>query len=186
MSWYAHAGHSYLIAVARRVGSPASAFRLKVVAAERLPRPPGAPLPAKGFKGTVDPVLDTMDAFALPMERGTTYRINLTAPYDAVQLQIYRPHTYSFATAELDGGGVYSVVVRADGDVPVTLPYRLQARQAGPDEIGPGIKIANGQSVAGAIHGRGIDVVDLYRFSVSRWNSLRRSGCSKGRTCLST
>ena len=188
VSWYAHADRSYLIAVARRVGSPGGSFRLQVVAAERLPRPPGAVLPARGVRGTVDPILDAIDAWALPMRRGMTYRINLTAPSELVQLEIYRPHTYSFASEDpvpvdmhdgylaftpgVDGGGVYSVVVRADGDVPVTLPYRLQARRAGPDDIGPGIKIANGQTVAGAIAGHGIDVVDLYRFNVPRSNSL--------------
>lgn len=188
VSWYGYPGHSYLIAVARRVGSPAASFRLGVLAAERPPRPPGALLPASGVKGTVDPVLDAIDAFALPMKRGTTYRINLTAPSDLAQLEIYRPHTYSFAGAEpvharvrdgyvaftpgVDGGGVYSVVVSADGDVPVTIPYHLQAREAGRDDVGPGIAIANGQTVAGGIAGRGVDVVDLYRFIVPRSNSL--------------
>ncbi len=188
VSWYGHARHTYLIAVARRVGAPAGSFRLRVLAGERMPRPPGAVLPARGVRGSVDPVLDPIDAFALPMTRGTTYRINLTAPSELAQLEIYRPSTYSFASADpvpvavragylaftpgVDGGGVYSVVVRADGDAPVAVPYRLQARRAGPDDIGPGIKIVNGQTVAGAIAGRGIDVVDLYRFSVPRSNSL--------------
>jgi hypothetical protein len=188
VSWYAHTIGSYYIAVGRRAGSVAGPFRLTVLAAESQPRPPGDALPANGTQSTVDPILDAADAWALPMESGRTYRINLTTPSGCLSLAIYRPRTYRFSLAKPvhyrecggytvftpgpDGGGVYSLVVHADGHAPVRRSYRLQAAAAGPDDGAPGIKLDNGRSIAGTIFGCGIDNVDLYRFTVPRSNEL--------------
>jgi hypothetical protein len=188
VSWYAYPKPSYLIGVARRVGSAAAEFQLGVVAAERAARPPGEVLPARGVRATVDPILDAADVWAVQMSRGTTYRINLTAPSRMVWYELYRPGTYSFATVHpvrsdpnggyrlftpgITGGGVYSLVVRTQGDQPRARTYRLHVQAAGPDDIAPGIKIGNGETVSGTITSRGIDLVDLYRFNVPRPHAL--------------
>ena len=188
VSWYAYADGSYLIGVARRATSVAGDFQLTVVTAEPPPHPPGQALPTEGVRSTVDPILDTSDAWSVNMERGTTYGINLTTPSGCLSLAIYRPHVNSFARAKpvqtyscggytaftpgIDGGGTYSLVVRAKGTTPVKRAYRLQSAPFGVDDGAPGIKLENGQSIAGNIFGRGTDVVDLYRIAVPRDNEL--------------
>ena len=188
VSWYGFTTGSYMIGVAQRAGSSAGSFRLNVVAADPAPAPPGPALPDAGASGTVDPILDAADAWSFQMTRGTTYRINLTSPSGLVGFEIYLPDTYSFRqqkpvrvvpnggylvfTPGVAGGGLYSIVVRTQGYRPVSRPYRLQAQVAGTDDIAPGVKLANGQTVNGSIQGGGIDVLDLYRFSVPRPNAL--------------
>lgn len=188
VAWYGYVQGSYLIAVARRAGSPAGPFRLTLEGAERPPRAPGEALPADGVRSTIDPILDSADAWSVQMERGTTYRINLTTPSGCLSLAIYRPQTFSFALAHSvksypcggyaaftpgpDGGGLYSLVVRAEGIASVKRSYRLQSAPNGLDDGAPGVKLENGQSVAGTLFGRGIDAVDLYYILVPRPNEL--------------
>lgn len=190
-AWYGYPDGSYLIGVARREESAAGGFELTVVAAERPPRPPGETLPSGGVRSTIDPLLDTADAWSTNMQRGTSYRINLTTPAGCLSLSIYEPQTFSFALAEpvrsdscagylvftpgIDGGGVYSLVVRAEGGAPGKRSYRLQAAPFGPDDGAPGVKLENGQVVVGTIFGRGIDPIDLYRFAVPRKNELTKA-----------
>ena len=88
--WYAKPRQSYLIGVARRAGSSAGPFRLSVAFREPLPRPPGTALPAGGTSETVTPVLDATDAWAVAMERGTTYKLNLASPRGCIRLDVYR------------------------------------------------------------------------------------------------
>ena len=188
LAWYGYRQGSYLLAVAQRARSDAGGFSLALQAAERPPRPPGAALPAGGIRTTIDPILDASDAWSVRMERGTTYRINLTTPSGCLSLALYRPRTYSFVSGKpvwvracggyavftpgIDGGGVYSLVVRAHGSEPVKHSYRVQVAAATADDTAPGVPLANGQSIAGSIFGRGIDSVDLYRFAVPRENEL--------------
>jgi hypothetical protein len=190
-AWYGYPEGSYLIGVARRTGSAAGSFELRLVAAERPPRPPGDDLPSEGVRSTIEPILDSADAWSMTMERGTSYRINLTTPADCLSLAIYPPETFSFTLGEpvrsescagylvftpgVDGGGMYSLVVRAEGGSPGKQSYRLQAAPFGPDDGAPGIKLENGQVVTGTIFGRGIDPVDLYRFGVPRENELTKA-----------
>lgn len=192
VSWYGYTEGSYLVSVAQRRNSIAGTFDLSVLAAERPPHPPGAALPPNGIRTTIDPILDASDAWSLRMERGTSYRINLTSPSECVSLSLYRPGVYSFARARpvqsypcggyavftpgIDGGGVYSLVVRARGDVPAKISYRLQAGVSGLDDVAPGIRLTNGKPVAGRIFGKGIDAVDLYRLIVPRPNELTTLG----------
>ena len=134
----------------------------------------------------MDPVLDNADAWSVPMERGTTYRINLTTPSHCLALEIYRPGTYSFRLAKpvrssscggyvvftpgLDGGGLYSLVVRAAGTTPAVYAYHLQTAPYELDDGAPGIELTSGEWVTGALDGHGVDVVDLYHFTVPRPN----------------
>src|SRR5262245_25899198 len=92
-AWYGYREGIYLIAIARRAGSADGPFRLTVEAAEPDSVPPGDALPAGGVLSTVDPILDRSDAWAVPMEAGTTYRINLTSPGNCLGLDVYRPNT---------------------------------------------------------------------------------------------
>lgn len=188
--WYAYKTGSYLIGVGRVAGSAADNYRLTVEAAELPPEPPGDPLVAGAVTSTVDPVLDSADAYSVSMERGTTYRLNLTTPWrnGCIGYEIYRPGVWSFATATvvfeqecggyalftpgMDGGGEYSVVVKARGGAPAQHDYRLAVAAAAEDDTAPGVKLENGEYVSESLEGGGIDALDLYRFGVPRENQL--------------
>lgn len=189
-AWYAYTEGSYLLGVARRSGATAGSYSLDVLAAERMPHPPGDPLSPDGVRSTINPALDAADAWAVSMARGTTYRINLTkrSRTTCIAYALYGPHTSSFArgkpvlvkdcggyalfTPGIDGGGVYSLVVRSAPGEPIDHSYRVQVAAAGPDDTAPGLKLANGQVASGTLFGRGIDDVDLYRFAVPREGEL--------------
>jgi hypothetical protein len=188
--WYAYPTGSYLIGVGRVSGSSPGTYRLGVEAAERLPTPPGDALVAGSAVSTVNPVLDSADAWHASMASGTTYRVNLTTPWrtGCIAYEIYRPGVWSFATAQpvftagcggyslftpgMDGGGEYSILVRAQRGDPVDHAYRLEVAPAGADDTAPGVKLENGQYVAGSLTAGGIDAVDLYRFGVPRERQL--------------
>lgn len=188
--WYAYAKGSYLIGVGRVAGSASDTYRLTVEAAELPPMPPGDPLVAGAVTSTVDPILDSADAWVVSMERGTTYRLNLTTPWrnGCIGYEIYRPGVWSFATATvvfeqecggyalftpgMDGGGEYSVVVKARGGGPVEHDYTLEVATTLEDDTAPGVKLENGEYVSGSLDGGGIDALDLYRFGVPRENQL--------------
>jgi len=190
VAWYAYAEGSYLVGVARRSESASDRYALTVRAADRAPRPPGEPLAPGGVRETVNPVLDSADAWAVPMQRGTTYRLNLVTPWrgGCISYELYGPHATSFGRARpvlvqecggyalftpgVDGGGLYSVRVKTAQDAPLDHAYRLEVARAGEDDTAPGIGLVNGQYVAGKLFGKGIDAVDLYRFGVPRENEL--------------
>jgi hypothetical protein len=188
LAFYGRKSTSFLILVGERSSSGSGKFALQVVAAERQPRPPGQPLAGGSARSTVDAVLDRADAWSVDMRRGTTYRINLTSPHRCLSLAVYRPGTYSFRrvdpvwyrecggyttfTPGPDGGGRYSLVVEAEDGPPALQPYRLQFAPAGLDDTAPGASLENGEVVRNSLFGRGLDVVDLYRFDVAKPNEL--------------
>lgn len=190
VAWYAYREGSYLLGVGRRAASAVDRYELTVLAAERPEVAPGTQLPANGVRSTVNAVLDSYDAWAVQMDRGVTYRLNLTAAsrYGGIGYSVYRPNVPSFVHARpvlvqegggyaeftpgLDGGGLYSVVVATRRDDPVDHSYRLQVARAGADDTAPGIHLVNGESVTGSLFARGVDVVDMYRFGVPRTNQL--------------
>lgn len=188
IAWYGFTQGSYLIGVARRVGSAVGEFDLDVTVADPQPRPPGQSLPVGGASETVNGVLDTADAWAVPMSRGITYRLNVASRATCLALELYRPGSYAFRPAKavqtwpcagyalftpgIDGGGLYSLVVRETDGVSLSHFYRLEVAPAGADDIAPGLKLTNGQFATGSIFGRGIDTLDLYRFDVPRPNEL--------------
>jgi hypothetical protein len=183
VAFYAAGNGTYLLSVARRRGSVAGTFALTVLAAETPARPPGEPLPAGGIRSTLDPVLDASDAWSVEMTRGTMYRFNVAAA-SCVSFQVYRAGVYSFSTAQplvelecgryttftpgADGGGRYTIRLAAHGDAPRTVHYLLTFAPAGTDDGAPGRALANGETLADRISGRGIDNVDVYRFAVPR------------------
>lgn len=190
LAWYAYTEGSYLIGVARRQGSAVGPYDLTVLSAERPEKPPGTPLPAAGIRATVNAVLDATDAWSVEMAPGITYRLNLTttSKYGCTSYSIYRPGVSSFVhgrpvsvkecggysefTPGAAGGGLYSVVVSTERGDPIDHAYRLEVAQAAADDTAPGISLTNGEFVSGDLFGRGIDVLDMYRFAVPRPKEL--------------
>lgn len=157
---------------------------------ERAPVPPGTRLAARGATDRVDPLYDLGDAWSVAMAAGTTYRINLSLQRGCAAIVVFAPRTRSFSSGRRlatrscggyftftpgpDGGGVHTLLVTptsAGGDA--VVPYRLQVAPAGPDDQGPGVALVSGRQRTGALSGRGIDVVDLYRFDVDSLSTVR-------------
>jgi hypothetical protein len=174
------------IAVGRRPNSVAGPFHLSAVQAELPARPPGKPLPHAGMRPSVDAFLDVDDAWSVVLRSGVSYRINLVPRKrtDCISAYLYRPHAQSFDEKDAvlhlecrgyalftpgpDGGGRYTLHLEAGPDVQGPQHYRLQVARAGRDGSAPGIAPSSGAVVDGSLFGRGIDVVDLYQFTVSK------------------
>src|SRR5439155_16396991 len=67
-----------------------------------------------------------------------------------------------------DAGGVYSIRVTPSGGGQGAVRYGLHVAAAGPDDVGPGLELRNGETRRGGLDGATVDVVDLYRFDVHR------------------
>ncbi|HEY6961536.1 MAG TPA: hypothetical protein VI408_06560 [Gaiellaceae bacterium] len=180
LTFGAEKGGRYLIVVGQRFGSAPGSFGLRAFAPEPPAQPPGQLLRHGVAHATVNGLTDRDDAYAVHMEQGRSYRFNLFTPRDCVDLALYPPRTRSFSTSEIllrvrcggyalftpgpDGGGTYSIRVLTDEES--TQPYTVWFAAAGPDDVGPGLPMANGASYRGAVNGASIDVQDLYRFDV--------------------
>ncbi len=189
LPFYGRRNTRYVIQVAEARESVAGTFRLRVFRAERPARPPGQALPGDGMRSAVHPLVDRDDAWSVQMERGRSYRINLVPGRGCLQLLLYRPQTYSFRTdepvAELscggytlftpgpDGGGRYSLVVKSDPEIPNLQRYRLEVAAAKEDDLVPGVLLSSGALVANRLSGRGVDLIDLYRFGVAQPSEFR-------------
>jgi hypothetical protein len=174
-----------LVLVGQRHESDPGPFKLTVFRATPPAAPPGTPLPAGGVRSQVDSLGKTDEAWSVTMAAGTTYRYNLVSFSDAcLTLELFQPGVTDFEDADPvasldcngydtftpgpDGGGRYSIRVSADTEAePGPQHYRLQVAQAGLDDIGPGIPLANDHTRRGRLSGLGIDVVDLYRFDIA-------------------
>ncbi|WP_028058769.1 hypothetical protein [Candidatus Solirubrobacter pratensis] len=183
-------GATYLIRVGRRSNSVAGDFRLDVAARVPAPTAPGAALPAGGAAHTLDRVQDTADAYAVSMHAGRSYRINLSQPEGGcVSLALYPAGTrgdfdsaspvkrlrcggYVLYTPRAGEGGRFSLYVAAQPTKRGPQPYRLQFGAAAADDTAPGLSLANYERARGALAGGGLDVVDLYRFSVRKRSDL--------------
>jgi dipeptidyl aminopeptidase/acylaminoacyl peptidase len=162
---------------------------LRLGVREKAPVPPGPPLPPSGVVDKVDPLYDRSDAWSVRMEPGITYRINLSARKGCASIAVYPPATRSFGSSRRvvsrecggyftftpgpDGGGTYSLLVSAPAGTEAIVGYHLQTAAAQPDDQGPGILLSSDAKVAGAVSGRSIDVVDLYRFDVSKLSTVQ-------------
>ena len=176
-------GESYLVRVAQRGGSVAGTFRLTAFTPLSSPSFPGARLPARGVTRTLDRVQNTEDAFRVTLREGVSYRINEADSIDGcMRLELYGPHTRSFGDPDAvlrcggytlftpgpGDGGRWSLRVVASSSFRGAQRYHLQVARAGPDDTSPGRFITNFARVRGGLRGSGIDVVDLYRFDVTR------------------
>jgi hypothetical protein len=178
-------GATYFILIAQQLNSGPGSFRLEVFAPESPATPPGTLLPRGGVRSTLDPLRDPDDAWSVVMRPGKSFRINLVpAAGKCVSLSLYRPGTRTFSesspvrrlecggyamfTPGPDGGGRYTLLVRTVNEGGGTHGYRLQAAEAGPDDTSPGVALRNGGTYRGGLLAGAVDVVDLYRFTVSR------------------
>lgn len=180
---------SYLIRVAQLSGSVSGTFTLEAAVSEPPAEPPGPALPRGGATDTLDRVLNPSDAWSRSLSTGVTYRIHLSnLTEDCMSVGIYPPRTSDFDDDEpvdvlpCDGyrlftpgagqAGRYSFQVRAARRGSGTQRYHFDVARAGADDTSPGIFVRNYQKVRGALHGSGIDVVDLYRFDVEKKSNL--------------
>lgn len=185
LAFRAHKGATYFIVVGQQYNSDPGSFRLELFAPEAPARPPGTLLPPEGVRSTVDPLRDADDAWSVFIPAGKTFRINLVpAAGKCFSLFVFRPGTSAFSesspirrlecggyvmfTPGPDGGGRYSLLVRTTSERSGAHRYRLQAAEAGADDTSPGLALQNGQTRQGGLLAGAIDVVDLYRFTVSR------------------
>jgi hypothetical protein len=181
---FPNGGESYLVLVGRESGSDDGKFRFTLFRQEPTSRPPGPKLPARGVSSWVEPIGDFDDAWSFSMRPGVAYRMNLSpARRRCVTLSLFRPGTRSFASAAPvhvvpcggyftytpgpGAGGRYTLLVTATDERPGRQLYHLQAALEGPDDMSPGLPLANLQAQRGTLSGNHIDVVDLYRFHVT-------------------
>ena len=185
----AQKGTTYLIRVSQRANSVPGTFTLDVFVPQPLPTPPGRPLPPGGAGATLDRLQHTGDAWATTLREGVTYRVNFVSGRDeCVTAALYPPGTRTFEDEEPVAGfrcnrymlftpgpgegGRYSFDVSASPSRD-PQPYHLQVAPAGPDDTAPGVFIGNHVKRKGALRGSGDDVVDLYRFDVTRRSDLQ-------------
>jgi WD40 repeat protein len=162
---------------------------LRLGVREKAPVPPGPPLPSGGVTDKVDPLYDQSDAWSLKMEPGITYRVNLSPRKGCVSIGVYPPATRSFGSGRRvvfracggyftvtpgpDRGGTYSLLVSAPRGTEAVVGYHLRAAAAQPDDQGPGVPLSSDARVSGSLSGTSIDVVDLYRFDVSKRSTVQ-------------
>ena len=180
---------SYLVRVGQRANSVPGSFRLDVFVPQPPPRPPGPQLPAGGVTRSVNDTTNASDAFSTVMRAGTTYRIHRAQAHGCTKLELFAPGTTDFEddspvkTAGCGGyflftpaageGGRYSLVVNAQQRRRNDQRYHLQVSRAREDDTSPGLPLANYQRARGSLRGSGVDVVDLYRFSIATKSQLR-------------
>lgn len=180
---------SYVIRVGQRANSVPGTFRLDVFTPEPPPRPPGPQLPAGGVTRTVNDTTNASDGFSTVMRAGVTYRIHRAQARGCTRLELFAPGTTDFeddAPAKTAGcggyflftpaageGGRYSLVVNAQQRRRNDQRYHLQVSRARQDDTSPGLPLANYQRARGSLRGSGVDVVDLYRFSIATKSQLR-------------
>ncbi len=122
-----------------------------------------------------------------------TYRINLAlAGEGCASLELYGPRLatsttpsrtasacsgYGLFTPAAGEGGRYSLLVTAPRGVRGVQRYHLQVGRALADDTAPGQFLRNFETVRGRVDGQRLDVVDLYRFDVTKRSSAhaRRS-----------
>ncbi|CAA9526508.1 MAG: hypothetical protein AVDCRST_MAG30-3416 [uncultured Solirubrobacteraceae bacterium] len=180
----------YLVRVAPLANAIPADFTLGLVRPDAPDRAPGAALPAGGVDRSLDAILNPDDTWAVSLSAGRTYRLNVVSTSEdaAVPVSLYPPGTRSFSGARpvrtLRGtqyvlftpgpgeGGRYTLRARAARGVKGAQPYHLQVGRAGSDDTAPGRFLGNDREVSAVLEGHKVDVVDLYRFGVSRRSDL--------------
>jgi hypothetical protein len=183
-----------VVGIGRRARSAAGTFKLTVQQAEPPATLPGTPASAV-VSASLDALLNPDDAWSVTLTAGQPFRINLLSRTrdQCVKASLYRPQTVSFDeeyalgtvfgcegrqnyllfTPGPDGGGLYTLHVTASPEVKGPQAYRLITAPAAKDDFAPGIELQNGADLRGSLFGRGIDVVDLYSFSVGKPSLFR-------------
>ena len=188
VAFYGRRDREYFVLVGTERGSEPGGFRLEVSRPEPRSIPPG-----RAFDGfadaTVHPLLDADDAWSLDFERGRSYRINLLPSRDCISGYLYPPRTYRFTEDEVplaeldcggytlftpgpDGGGRYSLLVVSASGKRVMQRYRLVVAPAEADDVAPGVDLGFAADREDRLSGRGIDLLDLYRFRAGLTSEL--------------
>jgi hypothetical protein len=143
----------------------------------------------------LDSVENTADAYRARLRAGVSYRVNLAVGRDrCAALAVFAPGTTSFEDAAPvrrapcdgyllftpDPAGTYSFLVSAAPRLHARQPYHLQVGRALRDDTSPGLELRNFGRVRGALNGRGVDVVDLYRFDVTSRSELTLTLSTRG------
>ena len=177
-------GETYVIAVSQLPNSEPGDFTLELGAAGDEARPPGRSLPSRGATGSVQRVFQPSDAWSKRLREGVTYRVNLSSfGGSCMGLSVYAPDRndfdsdspvargrcgYALFTPGPGEGGRYSFLVQPSSGSRGAQRYHIQAATAGRDDTTPGIFIRNHARVRSRLNATGVDVVDLYRFDVTR------------------
>jgi hypothetical protein len=177
-------GASYFILLGRLRNSVDGTFTMRVATPGPTSKPPGKRLPARGVRGLLDPLERPDKAWSTRMQAGTTYKLNLVPQrHQCIAYSLFSPGTSSFEGSgavlrrECGGyatftpgpkrGGLYSIFVQSRGTRSETQRYRLQVARAGPDDIGPGVPLANQQTLRGTLNASRINVVNFFHFDVA-------------------
>lgn len=175
-------GRSYLIRVSQRPQSVSGDFTLLVDIGQPPARAPGARLPRGGASGTVQRVFEPSNAWSTDLREGQTYRVNLS-PASCMRLSIYGPDAddfdgspqrvlgcggYTLFTPGPHESGRYSFLIEPASSRRNEQSYHLQVSPATSDDTAPGTFVRNHVRTRGSLNANRIDVVDLYRFDVTR------------------
>jgi hypothetical protein len=179
-------GDVYLVRVAQLSNSVPDSFSLTLQLAQPDATPPGPALPAGGAGGSLDRVTNPSDAYSVRLRAGKSYRFNLSSRA-CTPLLLYAPGTrdfderpvrrlncggYMLFTPDEGEGGRYTLLAVASGSKRKAQPYRLLAGRAGRDDTAPGVFIRNYARRKGSVSSGGLDVLDLYRFDVTKRSNL--------------
>jgi len=178
-------GGTYYVVVTQLGAMAPGPFRLAVLKPDDPPVAPGTPLRGGSGRGFLHPLLDPNDAWAVPLQKGASYRLTIVNNSGrCLSLAVYRPRTRSFDedpaiavdcaeesvffTPGPDGGGIYPVLLTAKSR---PTAYRLYVSRVQADDTGPGVLIENGKRVNGSVSPG--DPLDLYRFDVTTRSNVQ-------------
>ncbi|HUA73198.1 MAG TPA: hypothetical protein VL988_00410 [Solirubrobacteraceae bacterium] len=188
LSFKASQNGLYLIRVAALQNSQLASFALTVFLPTPAVRPPGAPLPAGGVNGQVDPIQNVNAAYAVTLHAGVSYLLNLSHRGEGcVTGKLFAPGTRSFEegspvlhvfcggyrlfTPGPGQGGRYSFEVTPGGGRGVHR-FRFQLARADSSETAPGLPLGNYAQGHGHLSGTGVHVLRLYRMTVTSHSNL--------------
>jgi hypothetical protein len=190
LSFKAQKNTVYDIRVAALPNSQLAGFTLNVFQPTPAVAPPGPRLPAGGVSGQVDRIQNINAAYSLSLHAGVSYLINLAneTKGGCVNGALFAPGTSSFEGASArfrvncggyrlftpgpGKGGLYSFEVTPDPERKGEQRFHLQAAQANGTQTAPGLELGNYGRADGRLEGAGIQVLRLYRLSVTSHSNL--------------
>jgi hypothetical protein len=173
------AHHDDLVLVGQLAGSKPGRFRLLTLVPQPVEHSPGQSLHG-GVVSTVDRFLDPEDIWNVTLRAGMTYRLRfqgkgdravMYSPVTGEEVSTFYGSGYHLFTPGPSGGGRYVIYVTAgyrDG----LSRYSYRVEPAGLDDTGPGRLLHAAGWSTGELDPRGVDVVDMYRFELSRRSDI--------------
>jgi hypothetical protein len=190
LTFKAQKNTEYEIRVAALANSQLAAFTLNVFQPTPAIAPPGPRLPAAGASGQVDRIQNINAAYSIPLHAGVSYLINLVnlTKGGCVNGGLFAPGTRSFEGASArfrvdcggyrlftpgqGKGGIYSFEVTPNPERKGEQRFRLQIAPANGIQTSPGEELGNYGRSNGRLEGSGIQVLRLYRISVTSHSNL--------------